>query len=87
MMLSELLGAQVVREPSGWLAGRVFDVRVENRGRTPTVTHVVVGRSGIRERMLGGRHPEAPAVAEGELIPWESVVRMRDGSIVIKEGS
>jgi hypothetical protein len=63
----------------------VFDVRAAEGRREPRVTHLIVGRSGVQERLLGGRRPEARVSREGEAIPWEAVIEIGATTITIRD--
>jgi hypothetical protein len=66
-----------VRTTGGVLLGRAFDFRCAWRGESLVVTHLVVGRRGLLER-LGFREPRR------DTVPWNAVVRVDDRTIVVE---
>jgi sporulation protein YlmC with PRC-barrel domain len=94
MRLSELLRSDVVTE-SGERLGHAFDVRVARRaGSSPDradqtwrVQGIVVGRRGLRERLGFGGMGSARARLSHKIVPWDDVVRIGDGEIVVREGA
>jgi sporulation protein YlmC with PRC-barrel domain len=94
MRLSALIRSRVVTE-SGDRLGHVFDVRVARRRNSSPdradqqwrIVGVVLGREGFRERlgwMRGHRHP---TTADRHFIPWDQVVRLDDGTLVVREAA
>jgi sporulation protein YlmC with PRC-barrel domain len=92
--LSEILRSEVVTE-SGERLGHAFDVRVRRRPGSATdradqqwrVTGIVVGRRGLRERLGSGGLGEAGPRLSEEIVPWEDVIRIEPGRIVVREGA
>ena len=85
MKLSGLLNLPVVEE-SGKARGHVFDVCAARRGNRYQVTALVVGKRGFLQR-LGVRPSQLGVNDERDQIPWEQVLRMEKGRIVIKTGT
>ena len=89
MRLSELLGRRVVTE-SGRKLGHVHDVRAVRRGDRLLVTAVVVGRHGVFEHFGLGVGPGRHGIKVREtanLVPWEAVVRVASGKLVVRDGT
>ena len=79
---SSFLGRDVVTE-GGRELGKCRDLRATlGRGR-PSVDAVVVGRRGRLEH-LGVRRP---ARRRKDAVPWEAVVRIEGGRIVVRDGT
>jgi sporulation protein YlmC with PRC-barrel domain len=72
MRVSKLLGLEVVSE-GGRARGRLFDLRVDASGPVATVSGLVVGAAGARERLFGRGASGAAAGAEEQEISWEAV--------------
>jgi hypothetical protein len=91
MLLSELLGCEVVTE-SGESLRHVWEVRAERSGTELRLVGLLVGRFAFAER-LGLRHwLGQPGETEStrphrEGIPWEAVLRLEPGRIVVKDGT
>jgi sporulation protein YlmC with PRC-barrel domain len=91
MRLSDLLEAEVVTE-GGDSLGRIHDVRVRRLERRTSegyrlrVIGLVTGRRGIRERLGIDTGRSERAIAERDLIEWESVVAVdgEAGRIVVR---
>jgi sporulation protein YlmC with PRC-barrel domain len=79
--LSELLDLQVVTE-SGDSLGRAFDFQGDLQERGLKLTGIFVGQRGLRERLGISR---ARRKGSGDVVPWDSVVRIRDGRIVVRD--
>jgi sporulation protein YlmC with PRC-barrel domain len=89
MRLSELLRRSVVTE-SGRKLGHVHDVRAVQRGERLLVIGIVVGQHGLLEHFCVGigagrrgttvRHTE-------NVVPWEAVVRVASGKVVVRDGT
>lgn len=79
--LSDLLDLEVVTE-SGASLGRAFDFQADLQGRRLRLTGIFVGRRGLRERLGVSRARHKGA---GDVIPWDSVVRVRGGRIVVRD--
>ena len=85
MRLSELLWHEVVSE-SGWSYGRVFDVRLRISDEGAELTGLVVGPAALRERLFGGRVGEPGEISHGNpVVPWEAVLRLSRGTIVVRD--
>jgi sporulation protein YlmC with PRC-barrel domain len=94
MLVSELLRCSVVTR-SGEKLGHVFDLRVARSPRSDRkradqewrLVGLVVGPRGARERFGLVRGGLAGPRHERDAIPWDSVVRMRPGEIVVRDGT
>jgi sporulation protein YlmC with PRC-barrel domain len=88
--LSELLDRQVVTE-SGRVLGRAFDLRGRWAGQEVEVTALVVGRRGFLERLgIGssqGERRRHHKTWKHDAVPWEAVLRLQDGRIVVRDGT
>ncbi len=85
--LSELLGSTVVTE-SGWPLGRAVDARAEERDDGVRVTDLLVGKRAFLARLLGGREGHGPGkTARHARVPWDAVVALEPGRIVVREGT
>jgi sporulation protein YlmC with PRC-barrel domain len=86
--LSDLTGRSVVSE-RGETLGRCFDVRAERSPSGLAVTGLVVGKRGLLERLgIGSSRGEAKRhhkVWARDSIPWDSVVRLETGRIIVKD--
>ena len=90
MKLSDLLGARIATE-SGDRLGHVFDVRAERVGDGPPagewrVKALVVGRRGVFER-LGMRSAGDEPLLDRDVVPWDAVVRLEPGEVLVREGT
>jgi sporulation protein YlmC with PRC-barrel domain len=83
--LSEVLGLPV-RTEDGDSLGRVHDVRAELRPRTLRVTGLVVGQTGVLERLGIGAPESAARIRTHDVVPWSSVVRLDRGGVVVAGG-
>ena len=83
--LSQLLGARV-RSESGQRLGHVFDVRAAWDDRSAVVEGLVVGRTGLLERLGIPKAPRARASARG-FLPWDAVVAIEGRTVVVREGT
>ena len=79
--LCALLDLEVVTE-SGEGLGRAFDFHGDLQASSLKLTGIFVGRSGLRERLGASR---ARHKGSGDVIPWDSVVRIRAGKIVVRD--
>ena len=88
MMVSDLLTLKV-RGDSGWTFGRVHDVRIERRSDgSATVTALLVGSVGLRERLTGRTNADSHTIREhGFEIPWQRVISVDSKTITIKEAT
>jgi sporulation protein YlmC with PRC-barrel domain len=84
--LSDFLGRDVVTE-EGEILGRCFDLRAERSASSLEITHVVFGKRGFLERLgIGSSRGEAKRhhkVWAHDSIPWDEVVRLESGQIVV----
>jgi len=78
--LSDIVDLEVVTE-SGASLGRAFDFQADLQGGRLTLTGIFVGRRGLRERLGISR---ARHKSSGGAIPWDTVVRVRGGKIVVR---
>jgi sporulation protein YlmC with PRC-barrel domain len=93
MRLTDLIGCRVTAQ-SGQHLGHVVDVRAARRKGSARdradqrwrIVGLLTGSRALIERLgvqkSGSRHPTRPA----DLIPWEAVVRVRNGEVVVNEG-
>ena len=79
--LSKLLDCEVVTE-SGAGLGRAFDFQADLQKGSLKLTGILVGRYGLRERLGVSR---ARHKGSGDVIPWDAVVRVGRGRIVVKD--
>jgi sporulation protein YlmC with PRC-barrel domain len=79
-MLSSLLGRDVTTE-GGRRLGHCHDLRGERHGSRLVVTGMVVGLTGVLER-LGVVRRRRP-----DFVPWEAVVRIDGDRIVVRDGT
>jgi sporulation protein YlmC with PRC-barrel domain len=93
LLLSTLLGADVVFEDGKGKPGRVWDLRAEREGagadtasdESWRVTGLLVGRAGLLQRLgfAPGEKLDPPdAHPESGFVAWERVQRLEDRSIV-----
>jgi sporulation protein YlmC with PRC-barrel domain len=77
MRLGELLNRKVVTE-SGMSLGRIHDVTAELSGGTLRIIGLVVGESGLKERLgVGASAGRGGAKGHGHpSIPWSRVARV-----------
>ncbi|MFL5839878.1 MAG: PRC-barrel domain-containing protein [Thermoleophilaceae bacterium] len=89
--LTDILGSEVV-DDDGRRLGHAADVRIErgagddeDPGRAEwRLKGIVVGRRGLLER-FGAARPEADEpILPHDLVPWERVLRIEDGRIVVR---
>ena len=78
---SQLIGSRVVTE-SGTRAGRVHDLRARKIADRLELTALVVGRRGMVERLIS---PGADPLVRGDVIPWDRVVSLADGRVVVRD--
>jgi sporulation protein YlmC with PRC-barrel domain len=82
--LSDLLGLEV-RSESGEHLGQVHDVRGDLGTQGLRVTVLVVGHTGILERLgIGAPHTQTRMRAHA-VIPWESVIRADRRGVVVRD--
>jgi sporulation protein YlmC with PRC-barrel domain len=82
MRLSDLLGLDVVGS-GGWRYGRVHDVRIND----DDVVSLVIGPSGLKERMFGRGDGSDHPNRRGRRfeIPWHEVTEITKKRITIEE--
>ena len=74
---------RMVETESGRRVGRCRDMRAIAAGGSLKVTELVVGRRGRLEHFgIGAPRAHAP-----DAVPWESVVRIEGGKIVVRDGT
>jgi hypothetical protein len=73
MRLADLDGARVV-DRAGQLQGVVREVHCADG----EITHLGIGPATLLRRFIGGRG--------GRRIPWSSVIRFRDRTLLVDEG-
>jgi sporulation protein YlmC with PRC-barrel domain len=89
MRLSELLHRKVITE-SGRKLGHVHDVRAERKGDRLLITGVLVGRRGLLEHFglgIADGKQDSNLRTAAELVPWEAVVRLASGKVVVRDGT
>ena len=80
---SQLIGA-VVRSESGERLGRVHDLRAHaSSGGGWVLMGIVTGPRGLVARFEGAEGDEA--VRAGNVIPWEAIVRLDEGLVVVRD--
>ena len=80
---SDLIGA-VVRTEGGERLGRVHDLRAHSPSDGEWVLMgLVIGPKGVFARFHGGE--EDAAVRAGNVIPWEAVMRLEEGVVVVRD--
>jgi sporulation protein YlmC with PRC-barrel domain len=83
MRLSDLLGTEVVTE-EGEDVGHVHDLRAELTTRTFRVTGIVVGRTGLLERLGLGAPHSALRIRTKDVVDWKDVVRADPRRVVVR---
>jgi sporulation protein YlmC with PRC-barrel domain len=79
---SDLIGA-VARTESGERLGRVHDLRAHSSGDGGwLLMGLVTGPKGVLARFQGG---DEEAIRAGNVIPWEAVVRLEDGVVIVRD--
>ena len=89
MRLSVLLHRKVETE-SGRRLGHVHDVRAERRGGRLIVTSLLVGKHALLEHFglgLGNARAGAKLRTGAGTVPWEDVLRVSSGKVVVKDGT
>jgi sporulation protein YlmC with PRC-barrel domain len=77
---SDLIGCRV-RTESGRKLGKVHDLHGRGDGGGGWLLEgLIVGRGGLRARLVGG---DGPAVYEGDVLPWASIVRLEEGLVTV----
>jgi sporulation protein YlmC with PRC-barrel domain len=88
--LTSFLNRAVVTE-SGRKLGRCYDLRADLGPTSLKVKALVVGRTGLIEHFgIGpGKHATASKdkVRGHDTVPWEAVVRLEQGRIVVRDGT
>jgi sporulation protein YlmC with PRC-barrel domain len=84
--LSSIVRRKVVTE-SGEDLGRCYDLRGELSQSRLEVTGLVIGRRGRLEHFGIGAQASASStrVRDGDVIPWEAVVRFDGDTIVVRD--
>jgi sporulation protein YlmC with PRC-barrel domain len=75
--LSELLGRKVV-DQAGRRVGRVYEAKAHWEGDAVVIDELILSQSGMRRRLRGPGGPDKQSV------PWESVVDLRDETVVVR---
>jgi sporulation protein YlmC with PRC-barrel domain len=75
--LSELLGRKVV-DQTGRRVGRVYEAKAHWEGDAVVIDELVLSQTGMRRRLRGPGGPDKQSV------PWESVVDLRDETVVVR---
>ena len=84
MRLSDLLGLEV-RSESGEHLGHVHNVRGDLGSQRLRVTGLVVGHTGILERLgIGASHTQTRIRAHAA-IPWETVIGADRRGVVVRD--
>jgi sporulation protein YlmC with PRC-barrel domain len=91
MRLIDLLGAEVQTE-SGEGLERVFDVRAEEVEGGLKLVGLLVGPLGMLERLgllnwRGMREHGERTRPHQEVIPWEDVLRIDEGILIVRDGT
>jgi sporulation protein YlmC with PRC-barrel domain len=91
MRLIDLLGAEVQTE-SGEELDRVFDVRAEEVQGGLKLVGLLVGPRGMFERLgllnwRGMREHGEQTRPHEEAIPWEDVLRIDKGILIVRDGT
>jgi sporulation protein YlmC with PRC-barrel domain len=92
IQLSDLLGSEVVTESGEPLAQHVWEVRAERADGALRLVGLLVGRVAFFERMglrhaLGQPRRRTRTRPDRSGIPWEAVVRVEPGRIVVRDGT
>ena len=85
MRFSDLHGVPV-RTESGRDLGRVHDLRAELTPRTVKVTGLVVGKTGLLERLGIGAPTSAARIRTHDVIAWRDVVRADRREVIVRDG-
>jgi sporulation protein YlmC with PRC-barrel domain len=80
---SDLIGCRV-RTESGRKLGKVHDLRARGDDGGWLLEGLIVGRGGLRARLVGG---DGPAVYEGAVLPWASIVGLQDGLVTVRDAA
>jgi sporulation protein YlmC with PRC-barrel domain len=84
--LSDLLGLDV-RTEAGDDLGHVRDVRGELSSRSLKITGLVVGGTGLLERLGLGAPESQSRIRVHDVVPWSAVVRADRGGVVVRDGT
>ena len=79
---SDLVGC-VVRTEGGEKLGRVHDLRAHRVSDDWVLVGLVVGAAGLRARFGPGE--EDAIHSGGNVIPWEAVVSLEGGLVVVRD--
>jgi sporulation protein YlmC with PRC-barrel domain len=85
LRFSDLHGVPV-RTESGRDLGRVHDLRAELTPRTVKVTGLVVGKTGLLERLGIGAPTSAARIRTHDVIAWRDVVRADRREVIVRDG-
>lgn len=86
MRLTDLFNCHCVTE-DGRVLGRVFEFRARRRGDQLEIVDLLLGRHALIERYGAGRH-RAPHKRKGDTVhevPWQDVVRIEQGRIIVRK--
>lgn len=86
MRLSAILGLRV-RTESGEQLGRVHDVRAELTASSLRVTGLVVGGTGLLERLGIGAPTSTMRIRAHDVVPWRDIVRVDRRGVVVRAGT
>ena len=84
MRFSDLLGAEVTTV-LGETLGRVHDLRAELTPRTLKISGLVVGQTGLLERLGIGAPESGARIHTSDVVPWSAVVRGDSSRIVVRD--
>jgi sporulation protein YlmC with PRC-barrel domain len=85
LRFSDLHGVPV-RTESGRELGRVHDLRAELTPRTVKLTGLVVGKTGLFERLGIGAPTSATRIRTQDVIAWRDVVRADRREVIVRDG-
>ena len=91
MQLIDLLGSEV-RTESGDSLAHVWDVRAERADGGYRIIGLLVGRSGLLERLgikswRAARKHGGKTRPDVDVVPWDAVLRIDRGVIVVRDGT
>ena len=91
MQLIDLLGSEVCTE-SGEKLAHVWDVRAEQTDGGYRIVGLLVGRSGLLERLgikswRAAREHGEKTRPKVDVVPWDAVLRIEHGVIVVRDGT
>jgi sporulation protein YlmC with PRC-barrel domain len=82
---SDLIGCEL-RTQSGQKLGRVHELRANATGDGWELAGLIAGPRGLSDRFRGGGGPDDPSRG-GDVIPWESVVALEDGLVIVRDAA